>query len=79
MRRRTGDDSLDSWRDWGKRDLWGFWSNALEVDRVRTQDADSFAIQVLGRDAGVHAKEYRFREERTLAELRDFLGRDVAR
>jgi len=59
MRQGTHNDSLNSWRDWGKRDLWGFWSNALEVDRVRTGDADSFAIRVLGRDTGVHAKEYR--------------------
>jgi len=59
MRQGSHNDSLNSWRDWGKRDLWGFWSNALEVDRVRTQDADSFATRVLGREAGVHAKEYR--------------------
>ncbi|MBA3444664.1 MAG: alpha/beta fold hydrolase, partial [Gemmatimonadales bacterium] len=49
MRQGSHNDSLNSWRDWGKRDLWGFWSNALEVDRVRTQDADSFATRVLGR------------------------------
>ena len=29
------------------------------MDRVRAQDADSFATRVLGREAGVHAKEYR--------------------
>jgi pimeloyl-ACP methyl ester carboxylesterase len=54
----THNDSLNGWRDWGKRDLWGFWSNAMEVDRVRTQGADSFAARVLGRDAALHPKEY---------------------
>ena len=51
-------DSLDAWRDWGKRDLWGYWSEALEVDRVRTNDADSFAIRGIVRDAEAHPKEY---------------------
>jgi pimeloyl-ACP methyl ester carboxylesterase len=54
----THNDSLNAWRDWGKRDLWGYWSEALEVDRVRTYDADSFALRVLARDATVHPKEY---------------------
>jgi pimeloyl-ACP methyl ester carboxylesterase len=58
MRQGAHNDSLNSWRDWGKRDLWGFWSNAMEVDRVRTSDADSFALRVLGRDAALHPKEY---------------------
>jgi hypothetical protein len=31
----------------------------MEVDRVRIQDADSFATRVLGRDAELHPKEYR--------------------
>jgi pimeloyl-ACP methyl ester carboxylesterase len=59
MRKGTHDDSLSAWRAWGKRDLWGYWSEAMEVDRVRTYDADSFALRVLGRDATVHPKEYR--------------------
>ena len=59
MRQGTHNDSLNSWRDWGKRDLWGYWSNAMEVDRVRTHDADSFAVRVLDRDAALHPKEYR--------------------
>jgi len=59
MREGSHNDSLNSWRDWGKRDLWGFWSNAMEVDRVRTNDADSFAVRVLGHDTQVHPKEYR--------------------
>jgi non-heme chloroperoxidase len=59
MRTGTHNDSLDTWRDWGKRDLWGFWSNAMEVDRVRTADADSFALRVILRDATDHPKEYR--------------------
>ena len=59
LRPGTRNDSLNSWRDWGKRDLWGFWSNAMEVDRVRTNDADSFSTRVLGRDAELHPKEYR--------------------
>jgi pimeloyl-ACP methyl ester carboxylesterase len=54
----THNDTLNAWRDWGKRDLWGFWSNAMEVDRVRTSDADSFALRVLLRDATLHPKEY---------------------
>jgi non-heme chloroperoxidase len=58
MRPGTHNDSLNSWRAWGKRDLWGFWSNAMEVDRVRTSDADSFALRVLLRDAALHPKEY---------------------
>jgi pimeloyl-ACP methyl ester carboxylesterase len=58
MREGTHNDSLNSWRDWGKRDLWGFWSNALEVDRVRTSDADSFALRVLDRETELHPKEY---------------------
>jgi len=58
MRTGTRDDSLATWRDWGKRDLWGYWSEALEVDRVRTGDADSFALRVLVRDAETHPKEY---------------------
>jgi hypothetical protein len=57
--RGTLDDSLNAWRDWGKRDLWGYWSNALEVDRVRTADADSLAVRVLDRDTRLHPKEYR--------------------
>jgi pimeloyl-ACP methyl ester carboxylesterase len=52
-------DTLSAWRDWGKRDLWGFWSNAMEVDRVRTKDADSLAVRVLSHDTQVHPKEYR--------------------
>jgi pimeloyl-ACP methyl ester carboxylesterase len=59
MRTGTRNDSLNTWRDWGKRDLWGYWSEALEVDRVRTADADSFALRVLVRDAGTHPKEYK--------------------
>lgn len=59
LRQGTRSDSLNSWRDWGKRDLWGFWSNAMEVDRVRTSDADSFATRVLGREASLRPKEYR--------------------
>jgi pimeloyl-ACP methyl ester carboxylesterase len=58
LHRGTRDDSLNSWRDWGKRDLWGYWSDAMEVDRVRTADADSFALRVLLRDATLHPKEY---------------------
>jgi pimeloyl-ACP methyl ester carboxylesterase len=58
IRQGTHNDTLNAWRDWGKRDLWGFWSNAMEVDRVRTSDADSFALRVLGRDAALHPKEY---------------------
>lgn len=57
-RHGTHNDTLSAWRDWGKRDLWGFWSDAMEVDRVRTEDADSLAERVLGRDAEVHPKEY---------------------
>jgi non-heme chloroperoxidase len=59
MRTGTRNDSLNTWRDWGKRDLWGYWSEALEVDRVRTADADSFALRVLVRDAETHPKEYK--------------------
>jgi non-heme chloroperoxidase len=59
MRTGTHNDSLNAWRDWGKRDLWGYWSDAMEVDRVRTYDADSFALRVLARDATLHPKEYR--------------------
>jgi pimeloyl-ACP methyl ester carboxylesterase len=59
IRKGNHNDTLSAWRDWGKRDLWGFWSNAMEVDRVRTNDADSFAVRVLGHDTQVHAKEYR--------------------
>jgi pimeloyl-ACP methyl ester carboxylesterase len=58
LREGTRNDSLSAWRDWGKRDLWGFWSNAMEVDRVRSNGADSFAVRVLGHDAAVHPKEY---------------------
>jgi pimeloyl-ACP methyl ester carboxylesterase len=58
MRTGTRNDSLNSWRAWGKRDLWGYWTNALEVDRVRTNDADSFAVRVLGRDAEIYPKDY---------------------
>jgi pimeloyl-ACP methyl ester carboxylesterase len=58
MRLGTRTDSLNSWRDWGKRDLWGFWSNAMEVDRVRTSDADSFAVRALDRETKLHPKEY---------------------
>jgi pimeloyl-ACP methyl ester carboxylesterase len=59
MRQGTHNDSLNSWRDWGKRDLWGYWSNALEVDRVRTSDADSFALRALNRETALQPKEYR--------------------
>jgi pimeloyl-ACP methyl ester carboxylesterase len=59
MKKGTHNDSLNAWRDWGKRDLWGYWSDALEVDRVRTYDADSLALRVLARDATLHPKEYR--------------------
>ena len=58
MRKGTHNDSLNTWREWGKRDLWGYWSEAMEVDRVRTSDADSFALRVLARDATLHPKEY---------------------
>jgi pimeloyl-ACP methyl ester carboxylesterase len=58
MRKGTHNDSLNTWRDWGKRDLWGYWSDAMEVDRVRTYDADSFALRVLVRGATLHPKEY---------------------
>jgi pimeloyl-ACP methyl ester carboxylesterase len=59
IRPGTHSDTLAAWRDWGKRDLWGFWSNAMEVDRVRAADADSFALRVILRDATDHPKEYR--------------------
>jgi non-heme chloroperoxidase len=59
MRTGTHNDSLNTWRYWGKRDLWGYWSEALEVDRVRTADADSFALRALVRDAETHPKEYK--------------------
>jgi non-heme chloroperoxidase len=59
IRKGTHDDSLNAWRDWGKRDLWGYWSDALEVDRVRTYDADSFSLRVLAREATEHPKEYK--------------------
>ena len=59
MRTGTHNDSLNVWRDWGNRDLWGYWSDAMEVDRVRTSDADSFSLRVLLRDANEHPKEYR--------------------
>jgi pimeloyl-ACP methyl ester carboxylesterase len=59
LRTGTHNDSLNTWREWGKRDLWGYWSDALEMDRVRTYDADSFALRVLVRDAEEHPKEYR--------------------
>jgi pimeloyl-ACP methyl ester carboxylesterase len=59
IRQGTHSDTLSAYRDWGKRDLWGFWSNAMEVDRVRAADADSFALRVLLRDATDHPKEYR--------------------
>lgn len=58
MRQGTHHDSLNAWRDWGKRDLWGYWSNALEVDRVRTYDADSFALRALNRETALQPKEY---------------------
>ncbi len=58
MRQGTHHDSLNAWRDWGKRDLWGYWSNAMEVDRVRTSDADSFAVRALDRETALRAKEY---------------------
>jgi non-heme chloroperoxidase len=59
IREGSHNDTLNAWRDWGKRDLWGFWSNAMEVDRVRSNDADSFAVRVLEHDTQIHAKEYR--------------------
>ena len=58
IRHGTHNDTLNSWRRWGKQDLWGFWSNAMEVDRVRTPAADSLAVRVLGREAELHPKEY---------------------
>jgi non-heme chloroperoxidase len=54
----THNDSLNAWRDWGKRDLWGYWSDAMELDRVRSSEADSFAVRVLTRDTEIHPKEY---------------------
>jgi len=58
MKQGTRNDSLNSWRAWGKRDLWGYWSDAMEVDRVRTNEADTIAVRVLLRDATSHPKEY---------------------
>jgi pimeloyl-ACP methyl ester carboxylesterase len=57
--RGTHGDSLNAWRIWGKRDLWHYWSDALEVDRVRTADADSIGLRVISREATLHPKEYR--------------------
>jgi pimeloyl-ACP methyl ester carboxylesterase len=59
IRRGTHNDTVSAYREWGKRDLWGYWSDAMEVDRIRAADADSFALRVLLRDATLHPKEYR--------------------
>jgi len=57
--RGTHNDSLNALRRWGKQERWAYWSDALEVDQVRTSQADSFALRVLGRETELHPKEYR--------------------
>jgi len=57
--RGTHDDTLNAYRVWGKRDLWGFWSDAMEADRVRAADADPIELRMLLDDATRHPKEYR--------------------
>lgn len=55
----THDDTLKAYREWGKRDLWGYWSDAMEADRVRAADADPVVLRLLTLDATLHPKEYR--------------------
>jgi non-heme chloroperoxidase len=57
--RGTHEDTLNAYRLWGKRDLWRFWSDAMEADRVRAADADPIALRMLLDDATKHPKEYR--------------------
>lgn len=56
--RGTHDDTLNAYREWGKRDLWGYWSDAMEADRVRAADADPVVLRLLTQDATLHPKEY---------------------
>ena len=54
----TPNDTLNALRDRGKKKRWGYWSDALEVDQVRTSEADSFALRILSRETVLHPKEY---------------------
>ena len=65
--RGTHDDTLNAYRAWGKRDLWRFWSDAMEADRVRAADADPIVLRMLAGDATKHPKEYRAVHAPTLA------------
>ena len=56
--RGTHNDSLNALRDRGKQKRWGYWSDALEIDQVRTSEADSFALRILIRETELHPKEY---------------------
>jgi non-heme chloroperoxidase len=55
----THDDTVNAYRVWGKRDVWRFWSDAMEADRIRAADADPIALRMLLEDATKHPKEYR--------------------
>ena len=56
--RGTHNDSLNALRVRGKEKRWGYWSDALEVDQVRSSEADSFALRILSRETVLHPKEY---------------------
>jgi non-heme chloroperoxidase len=56
--RGTHNDSLNALRDRGKQKRWGYWCDPLEVDQLRTSEADSFALRMLSRETEVHPKEY---------------------
>jgi non-heme chloroperoxidase len=55
----THEDTLDAWRRWGKRCAFGYWSDALEIDAVRSPNADTVALRLLLADAQRQPKEYR--------------------